>query len=190
MHCLDARSGYDRLFNQILHSNAIEDRNLRLALSNVLTLDIANDIDGVITYVTVHKQISKRKRIPSYLKTIYVVVTSMSIIQGDGLYGWLIENHIQALQKLCVAIKKIGLLNAFQVLNELYRYISDNFDSVIFEPKNSIVVEQIEMFETRLMKSLKNEDITAVAQKYLDLNKNTGNASPSPPQKSDKGETT
>lgn len=167
----DERTGYDRLFYQIFQSDAPEDHNLRSTLSNLLTMDIANDIDGVITYVMVNDQLPKRKNIPYYLKDIYVVVTNISVIQGDGLYGWLIENKIPTLRNLYAALRKMGLLNTSQIVNELYEYVNKNHSSLIRKSEDNNVIDQIELFERRLLHSLKNEDITSFVEKYLALHK-------------------
>lgn len=167
----DARTGYDRLFYQIFRSDAPEDYNLRSTLSNLLTIDIANDIDGVITYVMVNDQLPKRMNIPSYLKNIYIVVTNISVIQGDGLYGWLIENKITTLRNLYVALRKMGLLNISQIASELYEFVNKNQSSLRPKSEDNNVIDQIELFERRLLDSLKNEDIISFAEKYLALHK-------------------
>lgn len=167
----DARIGYDRLFYQIFQSDAPEDYNLHSSLSNLLTIDIANDIDGVITYVMINDQLPKRLKIPSYLKNIYIVVTNISVIQGDGLYGWLIENNITTLRNLSVALRKMDLLNTSQIVSELYEFVTKNHSSLSPKSENNDVIEQIELFESRILDSLKNEDISLFAEKYLALHK-------------------
>ena len=90
----DASSGYERLFLQILPSNESEDQNLRAALETILTPDLACDVLGVIAYVAIKNQSKDRKDIPAYMKTIYLAVTSFSVIEGGGLCGWVIENKV------------------------------------------------------------------------------------------------
>lgn len=163
----DARAGYDRLFYQIFQSDAPEDHNLRSALNNLLTVDIANDIDGVITYVMINKQVLKRKSIPSHLRTIYVAITNISVIQGDGLHGWLLENNLNILRSVYVALRKLGLLNTSQIMQELHEYVKENPNSLLIDTENNIMIEQIEMFEKRLLDSLDKEDLVALAETYL-----------------------
>ena len=159
------------MFYQIFQSDAPEDYNLHSSLSNLLTIDIANDIDGVITYVMINDQLPKRLKIPSYLKNIYIVVTNISVIQGDSLYGWLIENNITTLRNLSVALRKMDLLNTSQIVSELYEFVTKNHSSLSPKSENNDVIEQIELFESRILDSLKNEDISLFAEKYLALHK-------------------
>lgn len=168
----DIRIGYERLFGQIFQSDAPEDQNLRSALSRILTSDLVNDVDGVITYVTIKQYTKEKKNIPLYMKTVYTVITNLSVIQGDGLYEWLMENKISTLHSLYIALKKMEQEKASQVVKELYDYIREFSNKTAFTGTlDQIINERIEEFERRLMDSFDNGDFTMVAEAYLRENK-------------------
>ena len=56
-------------------------------------------------------------------------------------------------------------------MSELYEFVTKNHSSLSPKSENNDVIEQIELFESRILDSLKNEDISLFAEKYLALHK-------------------
>lgn len=164
----DTRVGYERLIYQVSKSEAPEDQNIKMAIRNMFTKELVCDVDGVLTYVMLKEEEKSKKDIPSYMKTIYTAVTNISVIEGDGLCGWLLENNIRTLRSVCVALKKIGLKDASNIMSELYEYINENFEDKTFdEVSDPIIQRQIEIFENRLMKCINGEMLVSFAEVYL-----------------------
>ncbi len=158
----DAQSGYERLFRQVLVSDAPEDQNLRLSLEKVLTPELAGDVPGVVAYVAIK---GRAKDTPSYMKTIYTAVTGLSVIEGDGLHGWITENKVRALKSLASALKKIGMMEQAEILKELYDYLTA---TDVEDPlSNTSVIERIEGCEARLMNSFDDNELMSAAENYL-----------------------
>ena len=167
----DARSGYERLFLQILPSNESEDQNLRAALETILTPDLACDVLGVIAYVAIKNQSKDRKDIPAYMKTIYLAVTSFSVIEGGGLCGWVIENKVGTLRSAGTAWKKLGFLNASKILRDLYEILKDKPTLIQHdEISDKHLIEQIEIAEKNLLNCVTMEELMAAAERYISEN--------------------
>ncbi|MBR4034548.1 MAG: hypothetical protein IKJ04_07035 [Clostridia bacterium] len=167
MKTFDARHGYEMLFFEILNSEESREHNLRSALEEILTSDLVRDIDGVIAYVAVNKDI---KSIPEYMKTIYLAVNGLSLIEGNGLCGWLIENGISALNDLSRALKKIGLAESSEVLHDLYSQLKGKSNA--FRQGNEQINDEIEYAEKQLMSTYSSDTLIAAAEEYfIDNNK-------------------
>ena len=167
----DAIIGYERLFTQVLSADDTEDHNLREDLKNLLTPDFARDIDSIIAYVSINQLFRNKKDIPSYMKTIYFTLTSFSVIEGDGLSGWIIENKIGALRTFSASLKKIGCLNASNTIRDLYDFLKDIPEAIQRdEITDNRVIEQIENAESGLLNSITVDELKVLANKYLNDN--------------------
>lgn len=165
MKIFDARHGYEMLFFDILNSEESREHNLRSALEEVFTSDLARDIDGVIAYVAVNKD---SKSIPAYMKTIYLAVTGLSLIEGNGLYGWLTENGISTLNNLARALKKISLTDSSEVLQNLYSELKGKSNA--FRQGNEQINDEIERAENQLMSTYTSDKLIAAAEEYFSIN--------------------
>ena len=164
----DIRRDYDWLFFYILRSNAPEDDNLRSALEKILSKDLVNDVEGVISYVTAKHFSNQKQNVPTYMRTIYTAVTSLSVIEGDGLRGWLVQNKLSTVNSLYIALKKIELFNVADIILEIFDYVKDvpetkrlNFFT------DRYVMEQIEVYEHRLLHSFNDDELMAAAENYF-----------------------
>lgn len=157
MKTFDARHGYEMLFFEILNSKESNEHHLRSALEEVLNANLAHDIDGVIAYVAINKD---SKNIPAYMKTIYLALTGLSLIEGNGLCCWLTENGISALNNLARALKKIGLTDSSEVLQNLYSGLK-------FHQGNKQISDLIEHAEEQLMSTHTSNKLIAVAEEYF-----------------------
>lgn len=162
MKTFDARHGYEMLFFEILNSKESREHNLRSALEEILTSDLVRDIDGVIAYVALNKD---SKSVPSYMKTIYLAITQLSIIEGDGLYCWLIENGISALNDLTRALKKINLAESSEVLHDLYSQLKGKSNA--FRQGNEQIIDLIDYAEKQLMSTYSSDKLIAAAEEYF-----------------------
>ena len=157
MKTFDARHGYEMLFFEILNSKESNEHHLRSALEEVLNANLARDIDGVIAYVAINKD---SKKIPAYMKTIYLALTGLSLIEGNGLCGWLNENGISALNNLARALKKIGLTDSSEILQNLYSELK-------FSQGNEQINDLIEHAEEQLMSTYTSDELTAASEEYF-----------------------
>ena len=157
MKTFDARHGYEMLFFEILNSKESNEHHLRSALEEVLNTNLARDIDGVIAYVAINKD---SKNIPAYMKTIYLALTGLSLIEGNGLCCWLTENGISALNNLARALKKIGLTDSSEVLQNLYSELK-------FSQGNEQINDLIEHAEEQLMSTYTSDELIAASEEYF-----------------------
>ena len=157
MKTFDARHGYEMLFLEILNSKESNEHHLRSALEEVLNGNLARDVDGVIAYVAINKD---SKKIPAYMKTIYLALTGLSLIEGNGLCGWLIENGISALNNLARALKKIGLTDSSEILQNLYSELK-------FSQGNEQINDLIEHAEEQLMSTYTSDELIAASEEYF-----------------------
>ena len=97
------------------------------------------------------------------MKTIYTAVTSLSIIEGDGLGEWLTYNKLRAVYSLAQALNRIGLRNTAEIVQELYDFLKDK-PKDFFDDSCS---EQIELFEERLLDSFNDDELMAAAETYF-----------------------
>ena len=170
----DMRKGYEGMFYQILSSDAPEDQTLRSTLEKLLTVDLAKDIDGVITYVTLKDYAKEGKKIPAYIKTIYTAVTNIAVIEGDGLRGWLIENRVNSVRSVSSALKKLGLNTSAEIMSELYEFLKHHPDVIRSDQiADESIAKQIEAYEERLSGSLNGEKLQVAAERYLDIHRKT-----------------
>lgn len=164
----DMRSDYERLFFQIFRTNALEDRCLRSALEKILSKDLVNDVDGVIAYVAAIEASNQKQSIPVYMKTIYMAVTNLSVIVGDGLRGWLVQNKLSTVNRFYNALKKIELFDVAAIILEILDYITDVTEANKLEfYTDRYVMEQIEAYEKRLQDSFRDDELQVAAENYL-----------------------
>ena len=94
------------------------------------------------------------------MKTIYLAVTSLSVIEGDSLCGWLVENNLKSLRDIANALKKIGLVETASILQGLYDILKSNSS---FVQQDDIcdqhILNQIENTEKQLFNSYRKEDL-------------------------------
>jgi hypothetical protein len=157
MKTFDARHGYEMLFFEILNSKDSNEHHLKSALEEVLNANLARDVDGVIAYVAINKD---SKNIPAYMKTIYLALTGLSLIEGNGLCGWLNENGISALNNLARALKKIGLTYSSEILQNLYSELK-------FPQGNEQINGLIDHAEEQLMSTYTSDELIAAAEEYF-----------------------
>ena len=167
----DARRAYERLFFQALQSNESEDQGLRSSLEKILSHELVRDVDGVVAYVSINNHGKSKKTIPSYMKTIYLAVTSLAVIEGNGLCGWLVENNLRSLRDIANALKKIGLVEAAAILQGLYDILKNNSSFVQQdEICDQHIINQIENTEKQLFNSYTTEELMTAAQRFLSKN--------------------
>jgi hypothetical protein len=165
---LDVRAAYEVLFYQILKTDDTEEQNLRAALEYALTEDIVQDVDGVIAYVTIQKYLKNNKSIPLYMKTVHTIVTSLSVIEGDGLHEWLLENKISYSKSLCISLEKIGLTESSKIARKLNEFLKDNPQAIQFNKKtDQNIIDQLQVFEKQLINSFDDDELMKLTEEYF-----------------------
>ena len=168
----DARTGYDNLFYSMFRSNDAQNQNLRRALENIITLDLAQDVDGVVAYVMIKEALNEKKDIPSYMETIFTAVTNLSLIENGGLCTWLLENNISTLKKTYTALKKIGMKEVSEVLQEVCIFLKENADVCqVVQITDPTILCQIEEYGKRLKKVYSNKVLFDSIEAYFLTNK-------------------
>lgn len=153
---LDRQRPWEKLVDAVLKKTDPRDARLADTVTRVLTPDAFPGADGAVAYTFLCKEVSGLRPPTARMKTVALVVSSLAVIQGDGLDAWLCHAGKAAPARLSAALEHVGLPEAASVVREV--------DACRSRPDAD---ETFRDFGSRLCASYTDAELTALAEAYL-----------------------
>lgn len=160
----DARSPYEKLFSDVLKAENDQNDRLRKVLHRFVAEKWPVDFDCLIPYVHI-AQLAGIK-IPKKYETLFLVLTEIPTILGDGLQIWIANNRDfqKKIANLAVAFKRMEMDEAQILFEALNERLSKN--------ESLKLTDDFAAVENNIKQTLIEHEVYNAAQSYFKKQKN------------------